>query len=113
MKCNLDKFLAEMGVSTHSFSKKVGIPYPTVRKWVKGSSIPKPYNLDVLCAILKCTIGDLYEAEAVDIKYMPVLKHDYDRKEYIRQVTMDNLRLRTRLRDVNKKELAKLPKGDE
>ena len=113
MKCNLSKFLETMGISTHGLAKKIGIPYPTMRNWVKGRSIPKSYNMDVLCAVLQCTIGELYEAEPVDIRYMPVLKHEHDKKEYIRQVTMDNLRLRTRLRDVNKKELAKLPRGDE
>ncbi len=111
MKCKLRALLQEMGISVYAFCKKTGFNESTFRHWVAGRTFPNPYNIDVLCTVLKVSISDLFEHEPVEIPYMPVLKHERDKAEYVRETRMENLRLKARLRHVNKKELAKLPES--
>ena len=54
--------------SLYRLAQVMGIPQQTVYSWAKGRTQPSYLNLDKLCNIFDCKIGDLLEAEPVQNK---------------------------------------------
>jgi len=54
--------------SLYRLAQVMGLPQQTIYSWAKGRTQPSYLNLDKLCNILDCKIGDLLEAEPVQNK---------------------------------------------
>lgn len=55
-------------ISLYKLAKLMGVPEQTVYSWAKGKTQPSYINLDKLCNVLECKIGDILEAEPVQNK---------------------------------------------
>lgn len=54
--------------SLYKLAKELGLPQQTVYSWASGRTQPNYDNMDRLCDILDCAIGELLEAEPVQKK---------------------------------------------
>lgn len=54
--------------SLYKLAKVMNLPQQTIYSWAKGRTQPSYINLDRLCNVLECDIGDLLEAEPVQNK---------------------------------------------
>jgi DNA-binding Xre family transcriptional regulator len=54
--------------SLYKLAKELGLPQQTVYSWASGRTQPNYENMDRLCDILDCSVGDLFEAEPVQQK---------------------------------------------
>ncbi len=54
--------------SLYKLAKELGLPQQTVYSWASGRTQPSYENMDKLCEIIGCNIGELFEAEAVQQK---------------------------------------------
>jgi DNA-binding Xre family transcriptional regulator len=54
--------------SLYKLAKELGLPQQTVYSWASGRTQPNYENMDRLCDILDCTVGELFEAEPVQQK---------------------------------------------
>ncbi|MFA6661300.1 MAG: helix-turn-helix transcriptional regulator [Bacilli bacterium] len=52
--------------SLYRLSKELNLPQQTVYSWANGRTQPSYENMDKLCRILGCKIGELFEAELED-----------------------------------------------
>ena len=51
--------------SLYRLAQELDLPQQTVYSWAKGRTQPSYLNLDRICAVLDCTIGDILEAEPI------------------------------------------------
>lgn len=51
------------GWSLYRLAKELGLPQQTVYSWANGRTQPSYDNMDKLCEIMGCSVGDLFEAE--------------------------------------------------
>ncbi|MEB3286082.1 MAG: helix-turn-helix transcriptional regulator [Vampirovibrionales bacterium] len=51
--------------SLYKLAKELGLPQQTVYSWASGRTQPSYDNMDKLCDVLDCTVGDLFEADPV------------------------------------------------
>ncbi len=56
------------GWSLYKLAKELNLPQQTVYSWASGRTQPSYENMDKLCEILSCNVGDLFEAEPVQQK---------------------------------------------
>ena len=56
------------GYSLYKLAQVMKIPQQTIYSWAKGRTQPTYLNLDKLCDVLECSVGDLLEAEPVQNK---------------------------------------------
>jgi transcriptional regulator with XRE-family HTH domain len=56
------------GFSLYRLAKELDLPQQTVYSWANGRTQPSYENLDKLCDVLECSIGDLLECEPVQHK---------------------------------------------
>lgn len=56
------------GYSLYRLAIVLNMPQQTIYSWVNGRTQPSYENLDRLCDVLECSIGDLLEAEPVQRK---------------------------------------------
>ncbi len=56
------------GWSLYRLAKELGLPQQTVYSWANGRTQPSYENMDRLCKVLGCKVGDLFESESVQIK---------------------------------------------
>lgn len=54
--------------SLYRLAQVMNVPQQTIYSWAKGRTQPSYLNLDKLCNVLDCEIGDLLEAEPVQNK---------------------------------------------
>jgi len=54
--------------SLYKLAQELNVPQQTVYSWAKGRTQPSYINLDKICDILDCSIGDILEAEPVQSK---------------------------------------------
>ncbi|MFM7390501.1 MAG: helix-turn-helix domain-containing protein [Cuspidothrix sp.] len=54
--------------SLYRLAKELGLPQQTIYSWASGRTQPSYENMDRLCDILDCGVGDLFEAEPVQTK---------------------------------------------
>ncbi len=54
--------------SLYRLAQELDLPQQTVYSWAKGRTQPSYLNLDRICAVLDCTIGDILEAEPIQNK---------------------------------------------
>ncbi|MCX5919853.1 MAG: helix-turn-helix transcriptional regulator [Candidatus Melainabacteria bacterium] len=54
--------------SLYRLAKEMALPQQTVYSWASGRTQPSYENMDRLCDILDCAVGDLFEAEPVQQK---------------------------------------------
>ncbi len=54
--------------SLYRLAKELGLPQQTVYSWASGRTQPSYDNMDRLCDILDCPVGELFEAEPVQKK---------------------------------------------
>ena len=54
--------------SLYRLAKEMSLPQQTVYSWASGRTQPIYENMDRLCDILDCAVGDLFEAEPVQQK---------------------------------------------
>lgn len=60
--------LKNKNMSLYKLAQEMGLPQQTIYSWAKGRTQPSYLNLDKLCNILECEIGDILEAEPVQNK---------------------------------------------
>jgi len=51
------------GWSLYRLAKELGLPQQTVYSWANGRTQPSYDNMDKLCGIIGCMIGELFESE--------------------------------------------------
>lgn len=56
------------GWSLYKLAKELQLPQQTVYSWANGRTQPSYENMDRLCEILDCSVGNLFEAEPVQHK---------------------------------------------
>lgn len=56
------------GWSLYKLAKELHLPQQTVYSWASGRTQPSYENMDKLCDILECPIGELFETEPVQHK---------------------------------------------
>lgn len=54
--------------SLYRLAQELDLPQQTIYSWAKGRTQPSYINLDRICAILDCSIGDILEAEPIQNK---------------------------------------------
>ncbi len=54
--------------SLYKLAKELDLPEQNIYSWASGRTQPSYENMDKLCAILDCTMSDLFEPEPVQIK---------------------------------------------
>jgi len=52
------------GWSLYRLAKELGLPQQTVYSWANGRTQPSYENMDRLCEVIDCSIGELFEAES-------------------------------------------------
>jgi transcriptional regulator with XRE-family HTH domain len=62
--------------SLYRLAKELGLPQQTVYSWANGRTQPSYDNMDRLCEILNCSIGELLEAEPYSQKLDIAINHD-------------------------------------
>ena len=60
--------LKNKNMSLYKLAQVMNLPQQTIYSWAKGRTQPSYLNLDKLCNILECEIGDILEAEPVQNK---------------------------------------------
>jgi len=60
--------LKNKSISLYKLAKLMDVSEQTVYAWAKGKAQPSYINLDKLCNVLECGIGDILEAEPVQNK---------------------------------------------
>lgn len=65
------------GWSLYRLAKELGLPQQTVYSWANGRTQPSYDNMDRLCEIIDCILGDLFEAEPVQHKLGFVVNSDW------------------------------------
>jgi len=69
MKIKLKEIARERKAwSLYKLAKEMGLPQQTIYSWASGRTQPNYENMDRLCDILDCAVGDLFEAEPVQQK---------------------------------------------
>ena len=63
MKVNIKQAARKKGWSLYRLAKEMDITNQTVYSWASGRTFPRPEYLDLICATLKCKIGDILEVE--------------------------------------------------
>lgn len=58
----------QKGWSLYKLAKELNLPQQTVYSWASGRTQPSYENMDRLCDILDCQVGELFEAEPVQQK---------------------------------------------
>ena len=56
------------GYSLYKLAQVMDLPQQTIYSWAKGRTQPSYLNLDKLCNVLECSVGDILEAEPVQYK---------------------------------------------
>ena len=56
------------GYSLYRLAIVLNMPQQTIYSWANGRTQPSYENMDRLCEVLECSIGDLLEAEHVQRK---------------------------------------------
>ncbi len=56
------------GWSLYKLAKQMGLPQQTVYSWASGRTQPSYDNMDRLCDVLDCSVGELFEADPVQQK---------------------------------------------
>ena len=51
--------------SLYRLAKEMSLPQQTIYSWASGRTQPSYENIDRLCAILECSLTDLFEVEPV------------------------------------------------
>ncbi len=70
MKIKIKELVQKKGYSLYRLAKMLDIPQQTVYSWANGRTQPSYENLDRLCEVLDCTVGELLEAEPVQRKLL-------------------------------------------
>lgn len=52
------------GWSLYRLAKELGLPQQTVYSWANGRTQPSYENMDRLCEVICCTVGELFENES-------------------------------------------------
>ena len=56
------------GWSLYKLAQELELTQQTVYSWANGRTQPSYINMDKLCEVLDCSLGDLFEAEPVQRK---------------------------------------------
>jgi transcriptional regulator with XRE-family HTH domain len=51
------------GWSLYRLAKELGLPQQTVYSWANGRTQPSYENMDRLCEVICCAVGELFETE--------------------------------------------------
>ena len=62
--------------SLYRLAKELGLPQQTVYSWANARTQPSYENMDKLCEIIECTVGELFEAEPIQHKLNLVVNSD-------------------------------------
>ena len=77
MKIKIKEIAREKkGWSLYRLAKELGLPQQTVYSWANGRTQPSYDNMDRLCEVINCTVGELFEAEPVQHKLDLVVNSD-------------------------------------
>ncbi|MEZ4574596.1 MAG: helix-turn-helix transcriptional regulator [Vampirovibrionales bacterium] len=53
----------------YRLAKELGLPQQTVYSWASGRTQPSYENMDRLCDVLDCAVGDLFERNRFSSAY--------------------------------------------
>ncbi len=56
------------GWSLYRLAKELGLPQQTVYSWANGRTQPSYDNMDRLCEVISCSVGELFETESFKIR---------------------------------------------
>ena len=59
---------AKKGWSLYRLAKEIGASQQSIYAWQSGKTKPHFEALDLICSVLGCGVGDLLEAEPVEVK---------------------------------------------
>ncbi len=59
---------AKKNWSLYKLAQVLELPQQTVYSWANGRTQPSYENMDRLCDVIGCSVGDLFEAEPVQQK---------------------------------------------
>jgi len=54
--------------SLYKLAKEMGLPQQTIYSWASGRTQPSYENIDKLCAVLECSLDNLFEIEPIQQK---------------------------------------------
>ncbi|MFH0702684.1 MAG: helix-turn-helix transcriptional regulator [bacterium] len=58
----------KQGWSLYRLAKELGLPQQTIYSWANGRTQPSYDNMEKLCEVIGCSIGELFEAESIQTK---------------------------------------------
>lgn len=64
------------GWSLYRLAKELGLPQQTVYSWANGRTQPSYDNMDRLCEIISCSVGELFETESAQIRLSLAVNSD-------------------------------------
>ena len=67
MKVNIKKLAKAKGWTLYRLAKEMDLNEQTVYSWGAKSTQPGYANMERLCEVLGCTIGELFECEPVSL----------------------------------------------
>ena len=56
------------GWSLYRLAKELGLPQQTVYSWANGRTQPSYDNMDRLCEVIACSVGELFETESFKMR---------------------------------------------
>jgi len=69
MKIKIKEIAQEKkGWSLYRLAKELELPQQTVYSWASGRTQPSYENMDRLCDVLDCAVGELFESDPVQKK---------------------------------------------
>ncbi len=69
MKIKIKETIREKrGWSLYRLARELDLPQQTVYSWANGRTQPSYENMDRLCGVIQCTLGELFEAEPIQEK---------------------------------------------
>ena len=69
MKIKIKETIKEKrGWSLYRLARELDLPQQTVYSWANGRTQPSYENMDRLCTVIQCTLGELFEAEPIQEK---------------------------------------------
>jgi transcriptional regulator with XRE-family HTH domain len=63
MKCNIDKYLKEAGMTQRELAERIGTTEVSVSRYISGSRVPKAPVCIQIAEVLNCKVEDLYSTE--------------------------------------------------
>lgn len=84
------------GFSLYKLAKEMKLPQQTVYSWASARTQPGYENMERLCKVLDCEIGDLLEKNGNELAIPLLTQEEYDSGLKNEQKRMENIRERAK-----------------